>query len=216
MRERPILFSAPMVRALLAGTKTQTRRVAKYQPISSSRFRSGYYVTRPGDKKERSVSTDAPAFLLGDLCPHGTVGDRLWVKETWRPHVAHGCALDACDCADVNVEYAADGSVEYFDDYKINRASPDWCMPKAADRGNVSPLFMPRWASRLILEITDVRIERLQAISEGDCCAEGVGSPITRDYKKPKFQALWESINGAESWAANPWVWALTFRRVTP
>lgn len=215
MRERPILFSAPMVRALLAGTKTQTRRVAKAIPWregANQNFSQARAFSNAGEFR----IAGAEELTTGFRCPHGEVGDRLWVKETWRPHVAHGCALDACDCADVNVEYAADGAVEYFDDYKINRASPDWCMPKAADRGNVSPLFMPRWASRLVLEITDVRIERLQAISEGDCCAEGVGSPITRDYKKPKFQALWESINGPESWAANPWVWALTFRRVTP
>lgn len=197
MRERPILFSGPMVRAILDGKKTQTRRVVKrtaLEWLQGAKFTPEYVAARENG-----------------LCPYGYQGDRLWVKETWRPHVAHGCALDACDCADVNVEYAADGAVEYFDDYKINRASPDWCMPKAAARGNVSPLFMPRWASRLVLEISDVRIERLNAISESDCCAEGVGSPITRDCKRPKLQALWESINGAGSWEANPWVWALSF-----
>src|SRR5690348_15624171 len=86
-------------------------------------------------------------------------GDKLWVKETWRPETSHSHGMNTCDCGDVNVTYAVDGESRYFEDSAINA---DWIMPKAAGTGNVSPLFMPRWASRILLEVLgDTREERL-------------------------------------------------------
>lgn len=210
MKERPILFSAPMVRAILSGAKTQTRRVVK----------------------DRYIDAAPPACFFQWLranCPYGTPGDVLWTKETWRPRISHACAMDACDCADVSVDYAADGASRWFSEEQI---ATGWLMPKAAAWGNVSPLFMPRWASRLTLEITGVRVERLQDISEADALAEGTpcyvcGGPMNglseadchcfhRKAKPSDYRDLWESINGAGSWDANPWVWVIEFRRVTP
>lgn len=223
MRERPILFSAPMVRAILEGRKTQTRRVVKPAPD----------LVTAGGVPARFTPQDAELGRLGEVIPspYGDHGHRLWVKETWRPYVAHGCAMDACDCADVNVMYAADGECRFFSDHEINRYNPEWCLPKAADRGNVTPLFMPRWACRLVLEVTDVRVERLHAISEQDAVAEGAGPQLLPDiavsrrspmagrlavYSSAReiFAGLWETINGPGSWDANPWVWVIDFKRV--
>lgn len=204
MKERPILFSAPMVRALLAGTKTQTRRVVKPQPAEG---------THGGLDSEARLQVPTYDDLHLVRCPYGQPGDRLWVKETWRPQVAHGCAQGACDCGDVSVEYRADGAIEYFTGRQIDGANSEWCMPKAAATGNVSPLFMPRWASRIVLEITEVRVERLQEMSAPDAWAEGIAcSPDVNPLHD--FEELWKSINGEGSWASDPWVWALTFQRV--
>lgn len=190
MKERPILFSAPMVRALLDGRKTQTRRVVKPQPAEGNHF--GFT-----DGCLRVHTYDGLHLVR---CPFGQPGDRLWVREAWRTYAS----LDKNRPSGINsgagIQYEAGGSsVRGYD--------------RLLGLGRLRPgMFMPRWASRITLEVTGVRVDRLQSISETDCCAEGCGSPITRDYKKPKFQALWESINGAESWAANPWVWAIEFR----
>lgn len=185
MKERPILFSGPMVRALLAGTKTQTRRTCK-------------------GARELSCSQDWPL----STCPYGRVGERLWVRETFRQ--GYGS---------MSVHYAAD--------------------PDEVSCGPWNPsIFMPRWASRITLEITDVRVQRLQEISEEDARAEGVpqdlaavcyvGEGQIRDGKyrvephqhiaaADHYACLWESINYKRApWSSNPWVWALTFRRVRP
>lgn len=191
MRERPILFSGPMVRAILDGKKTQTRRVVKHTALEwlqGSQF-TPEYVASPEN----------------GLCPYGYAGDRLWVRETWFREIhpqevglkyedmPHTWAFAVARAG--SFLYRADAGSEIAIDGRQWRPS----------------IHMPRKACRLVLEITDVRIERLNAISESDCCAEGVGSPITRDCKRPRFQALWESINGAGSWEADPWVWALSF-----
>ena len=204
-RERPMLFSAPMVRALLSGRKTQTRRVVKGEALrwlDDAGFTPGF--------------TSDPD---NNLCPHGKPGDGLWVKETWRPTAS-------LQPWDLDVRYNADGEVRTIKDGEFG--DRDWTMPKAAATGNVSPLFMPRWASRLTLEITDVRVERLHDISEADAETEGVREPtigplhmvsadrcgeIDRATTSPLFlwEMLWRSINGANSWDANPWVWVVTF-----
>ena len=167
MRERPILFSAPMVRAILAGTKTQTRRVCKGQ-------------------RELSNVHD---FQI-DRCPYGQLGDRLWVRETWLRH-----------------------SVNVPNDYLYRADHPDDGTIGPAHGGWKPSIHMPRWASRITLEITDVRVERLQDISARDAWAEGITpSPDVDPYHE--YRDLWESINGPGSWDANPWVWAVSFKRI--
>jgi len=212
--ERPILFSGAMVRALLAGTKTQTRRLVSARDagaISEAFFYS--------DRETFAQLNSDPSRFLGIRCPYGAPGDRLWVRETWRPQRDNQCE---------RIVYAADGAVAY------ENVPDDWHRPVAAERGNVPAIHMPRWASRLTLEVTGVRVERLCAISEFDAIAEGV-EPMTvslgrwRDYMpereapaqthssaRESFLSLWESINGTESLARNPWVWVVEFRRVKP
>lgn len=219
VKERPILFSGPMVRALLDGRKTQTRRTVKPMPKWAAKF--------PICKPEGMAAGHQIWWWDGEFdrvgvaqdCPYGKPGDRLWVKETWRPTTSlHPWDLD--------VKYRADGALRTIKDGEFG--DRDWTMPKAAATGNVSPLFMPRWACRLVLEITEVRLERLQDISDreqpNDCIAEGVFADdftgkavdwLERGFssiERCRFHDLWTSINGAESWDANPWVWVVSFR----
>jgi hypothetical protein len=191
MKDRPILFSAPMVRAILAGTKTQTRRVAK-----------GVHIVHE-HTGEALAQLDSAGPRIP--CPYGQPGDRLWVREA---HLIVGGA----DSKNPRVVYAA-----------TNDGPDAWLSPVWRPS-----IHMPRWASRITLEITSVRVERLQAISEADARAEGVeydpGEGGTfhvsglghccSDSAADSFRKLWESINGAESWGANPWVWAITFKRI--
>jgi len=169
-REHPILFSAAMIRAILAGTKTQTRRVIKPQP-------SGM------DDHRRYLS------VLSDVYQkYGRPGDLLWVRETWGP-----CEGGFC--------YRADES---------DGAKPD-------DGRWHSARFMPRFASRITLETTDVRVERVRDISEGDAMCEGAeaGLDVTAT---DRFARLWDLINAKRGygWDANPWVWVISFKRVAP
>ena len=194
-KERPILFSAPMVRALLDGSKTQTRRIFKLPPGCS------WYDGLGGEKDGWLQDDTGPAWwhVSEQRCPYGQPGDRLWVREAWAPR-----AIDP-ECT----------TAAY-------RATDDEC------NGPWKPsIHMPRWASRIDLEITGARVERLQDISEADARAEGAPGyeegvdepPPSDDYQwsyRASFQRLWERINGAESWAANPWVWVVEFRRIRP
>ena len=259
MRERPILFSAPMVLAILSGAKTMTRRVLKVQPISvhdSSdswemphwKMRSGEFCSGcplesgpPGSRPFRTFEfdpgTDARLFYahckygavpkgktpkwaylertdkgwseseLIRICPYGMPGSHLWVREAWHPsnHVPYGTKAD----------YLAD-------------------TPDATGEGFFKwkpSIFMPRWASRITLEITGVRVERLQEISEADAKAEGIEHKRLDNFPGVKachcpatgwtgrtayqtFANLWGHINGPDSWAANPWVWVIEFKRI--
>lgn len=179
MKERPILFNGDMVRAILEGRKTQTRRLIK--------------VTDSGRVKAiGSVMNwhlqDANAVLA---CPLGLPGDRLWVRETW--------AWNGCLCCDVHYR-ASDPDCDTGDPYFTWRPS----------------IHMPRWASRISLEITNVRVERLNEITRGDAMEEGCPFPNMADGPDPRewFSDLWESINGAGSWDANPWVWVIEFCKI--
>lgn len=204
MKERPILFSAPMVRAILDGTKTQTRRVAK-------RTANGHIKETGGHRRWHIADFDA--YLA---CPYGQPGDRLWVRETWAYHVqAMGSATDQ----DGPWVYAADGNFAL--------------QSRLCDRWRPS-IHMPRVASRITLEITGVRVERLWEVSETDAVSEGVGSITVSDggesrwvnYSRPdskgsafgdarsSYRSLWEEINGQGSWDANPWVWVVEFKRL--
>lgn len=189
MKERPILFSAPMVNALLDGSKTQTRRAMK-NPPSVLGFRPWL-----GRQWER---LDGKGHMLDIInCPYGQPGDRLYVKETFAHHVQ---AIGAKRDEDGPFVYAADG--EFSKQYRLG------------DKWKPS-IFMPRCASRILLEIADIRVERLQDISEEDAKAEGCFAlgdcecTAVRQYRE-----LWESINGAGSWDANPYVWVIEFTRI--
>lgn len=208
-RERPILFSEPMVRALLAGSKTQTRRVAKAALLEDgSEFRDddGWPL-----RYDEGTHTELRA-----ASPYGLPGDRLWVREAWRT-VAGADDIPPRDLM----------NVEAFTHYEADSANP-------AGMGKLRPgMFMPRWASRILLEVTGVRVERLQDISEADARAEGIEERANagRDPARwrvyghadrytsdpvESYRSLWESINGAGSWDPNIWVWVVEFRRITP
>lgn len=203
-RERPILFSGPMVRAILEGRKTVTRRVVKgeFDAISPSGIRY---------KKNASRSR------MANPCPYGQPGDRLWVRETTMAD------YDTHDGV-VLSRYAADKEpVLYWDedDGEPIQAVSHWDYP----RDSRPSIHMKRSSCRLLLEITDVRVERLQDISYEQARAEGVrNDPDIENGKvegciltsKALFENLWCSINGDESWFANPWVWVVEFKRVTP
>lgn len=198
-RERPILFSAPMVRAILAGNKTQTRRVVK--------------LNRHYQIEERDDGSLWPWMYDDDrasdswlACPYGMPGDRIWVRETWR------------EWSDAAWHYAADLAVlpklrdRDLAKFLAQRSPFAWSSYKWRPS-----IFMPRAASRISLEINAVRVQRLQDISVGDAIAEGIqrGGPENPDgIEQRGYKALWESINGPGSWEANSWVWAINFKRL--
>ncbi len=226
-RERPILFSASMVRAIRAGTKTQTRRIVRDQASVSDVAGGGLEPTvwwpRDGD------------LLLP--CPYGASGDRLWVKEAHAFLDGDFRPTTMTDRGHVQVSYRADHADPVHGD------GPD----KLRWRPSI---YMPRWASRFTLEVTDVRVERLQEITEEDARAEGVAPRVFESWTwcnrarkqtfetfvpecgdpgaellyhdrretlsaREGFYSLWETINGERaSWASNPWVWVVSFTRM--
>lgn len=244
MKERPILFSAPMVRAILEGRKTQTRRVVKFTDAGHIKELRGHRRWHPDDP-------DAVR-----ACPYGQPGDRLWVREAWQQvhpiqvaeerHSQPGTAgIPGPPPVDYRTVYRADGEVP-----------PIYCLggqpwpfrslePFEVDGFNafeeathwVPSIHMPRWASRILLEITRAGVERLQGISEDDAQSEGVSrgfrdsygdAPMAIDdmedprevgyptgsWARDNFRRLWESINGAGSWDANPLVWVIEFKQL--
>ncbi|MGE6006945.1 hypothetical protein [Klebsiella variicola] len=232
MKERGMIFNGEMVRAILDGRKTQTRRPIKWK---QTRF------TEIGEREDGSKwpwSEDAEhACDFWHPCPFGDVGDRIWVRETWSSDFANYYPND-------RVWYAADNNrqldIDMVDGVRgIYSPESDVHVPF---RWRPS-IHMPRWASRILLEITDVRVERLNAISEEDAQREGVHTEVwdqtvvARNYAArdeffqfwsedmphyvemnqlygSSFRSLWESIYGEESWKANPWVWVISFKRV--
>jgi len=190
MTERGILFSAAMVRALLDGTKTQTRRVVNVKnPDWIRRHVHPYKSDNNNGKVVYGWDGNAGDVLT---CPYGQPGDRLWVRETWAPHP------DFPETTHRGV-YRADPECKY----DVARWRPS--------------IHMPRWASRILLEITGVRVERLQDISEADAVAEGISQHYAEGRRvscRVAYAWLWESINGAGSWDANSWVWVVEFRRI--
>ncbi|SFH23730.1 hypothetical protein SAMN05444062_103507 [Pseudomonas syringae] len=208
IKERPILFSAPMVRAILSGQKTVTRRVTKVQPRSDADI--GSYGKGQPFIRNPDVTKPNPE------CPYGRPGDRLWVRETWycdHFEVMRGPYLKPDDLDigealnDGTLVYAADGLAPY------EQEQPTW----------KPSIHMPRWVSRILLEITDVRVERLQDISEEQALEEGVMSceadidPDGIGYSPLElFGGLWTMINGDGSWQSNPWVWVVELKRLIP
>lgn len=187
-KERPILFSGPMVRALLAGTKTQTRRVLNPQPEVSP---SGWHSLPGYGASNEACFRDGTAIFMSKF---GKPGDRLWVREAWSTHACFD-HLPPRECPN-SIHYAADGPIQ-------------------TGKGRPS-IHMPRWASRILLEIIDVRVERVQEISDADLECEGlqeiIDSGVDHDGSpRDAWRSLWSRINGAESWDANPWVWVAEF-----
>jgi hypothetical protein len=247
--EHPILFSAPMVRAILEGRKTQTRRVLtrlrKLGPASE--FGRSDTPGYDWHFRDRSMLwNDISQRRLLASCPHGEIGHRLWVRETWAELLAVSPASDMpieitegerlieppTSWVDTNgrtrwnydgkiVAYRANSDMEFCDgdgfsgDFADRRDMPRW-RPS---------IHMPRWASRILLDIVDVRAERLQDITREDAAAEGVcldlDEPPPQWFRRDRwpeenFAALWDSLNVERGlgWNANPWVWVVSFRRV--
>lgn len=193
MKERPILFSGAMVRAILSGQKTQTRRVVTPSPDlihCGIPFINGHGQGGPGTKDR---------FIR---CPYGQPGDRLWVRETFIHEPA-----DYCWEASVSIPCQPETTV-YRADYEGDTRGAGW----------TPSIHMPRSLSRITLEVTGVRVERLQDISRGDAMEEGCPFPNMMYETDPVawFADLWCTINGPESWIANPWVWVVEFKRVQP
>lgn len=183
IKERPILFSAPMVRAILDGSKVQTRRLIKPQFKSLLQWDGAELLTERITRKGRQVIR----------CPYGVAGDRLWVRESgWQ---------------------SPDDGTDFDWEYDANK--PDVDSLKAAGWIRRPSIHMPRTASRITLEVTGVRVERINDISESDAFAEGVTlpEPVLEAYYSG-FKRLWVSINGPQSWDENPWVWVVEFRKL--
>lgn len=214
MKERPILLSAPMVQAILDGRKTQTRRVKGLDHVNTAwnrtaiekaDCRGGLWHFWDGHEGSSSFA----AFVA--KCPYGQPGDRLWVKETFR---MWDHSIDA-----VEVEYSADGIFQYVEmEHRQKRELKG--LHKRDNKGKKlthPSIFMPRWASRITLEITAVRVERLQEISEDDAKAEGVSPslPVADERWVNSYHLLWDSINAkTHPWRSNPFVWVISFRKV--
>lgn len=194
-----MIFNAEMVRALLDGRKTQTRRPIKWK---QTRF------TEIGEREDGSKwpwSEDAEhACDFWHPCPFGAVGDRIWVREAFR---VHSRATDVATLA-----YKASERNSWTE--QTRRVPVAVCNKPATPEKWTPSLHMPRWASRILLEITGVRVERLRSMSQDDARAEGVIAASGPMEAGLAFRELWESIYGEESWKANPWVWVIEFKRV--
>ena len=201
-KERPILFSTSMVRAILEGRKTQTRRVVKLQPLHDV-SKTEMFVSGNTWASRSEINNDGGYHVWRTNCPYGKPGDVLWVRETWQP--------------------SESGAYVHF--------KADWS-DEDAGKGWKPSIHMPKDAARIWLEIVNVRVERLQDISEQDAIAEGIHQTWIGDKRsdcawknyidngrgslqpEQSFFSLWESINGKESLEANPWVWVVEFKQI--
>lgn len=207
MKERGMIFNAEMVRAILDGRKTQTRRMLTPRQLEMIGYAAQAGECYPLESGQQHANSQA---YYREWCPFGAVGDRIWVRETWAE---------------------AGGNAPELQLYRANY--PDHVPShyehlKPAEEIRWRPsIHMPRWASRITLEITDVRVERLNAISESDAQAEGVTQlrgGFWKHYQpgwtqhqlsaRGSFVTLWKSLYGDESWHSNPWVWVIEFKRV--
>lgn len=202
MKESPIKFNDNMVLALLSGHKTQTRRIA-HQFDQQERYEPFKYLNRAGNKVF-GKNFDGVHELSNIHCPYGQPGDRLWVQEAWR--------TDPNQNGQAASNFKA-WPVRYEADNTINKCGAFYGSTNGTLR---KPLHMPRWASRILLEVTDIRVERLQDISEADSVAEGGPPRHPNGTACGWFQKIWEQINGDGSWNANPWVWVIEFKRILP
>lgn len=219
MKERGMIFNAEMVRAILDGRKTQTRRIMAIQPehselglrrvIDSKNGRdNGKYFWSQSDARGLKMRSK----VFG--CPYGEVGDRIWVRETYQGPLFDYEHMES---------YLEDSSKFYKPEFCVYRAdgkpAPEFY--DADDNlhcGWRPSIHMPRWASRITLEITDVRVERLRGLSEEDAKSEGIipsaGGVLPGWEYRINFRDLWMDIYGTNNWEANPWVWVIEFKRV--
>lgn len=227
VKERDILFKSVMVRAVLGDLKTQTRRLGGLETINENPNEWEFHRVQDGYQDDRLRYVFYPkgdGEPIGLVCPKGQPGDRLWLKETYRfasdldsksPSAVAAAALEAGYHKPwAPTKYEADGATDNTD--TLGSFGGAWGKTRVS-------IHMPRWASRITLEITGIRVERLQEISEEDAKAEGViikpdaeiAARVAGDTPaRMEYWALWESINGAGSWDANPYVWAISFKRV--
>ena len=207
-KARPMIFNGEMVRAILEGRKTHTRRPVKHQPRLSDIMPNFVFPANKFDSEALYpagyIYPNAMEEILA-LCPHGAVGDLLYVRETFGgPLIEEGTSPDDCYLPEF-CEYRADGG-----------PSPEWNDSDGEERSGWTPsIHMPRWASRITLEITSVRVERLQDISEEDAMAEGAKPILVAPDggsvpHVEGFSGLWNSIY--KNWDANPWVWVIEFK----
>lgn len=205
-KERPILFNGAMVRAILSGQKTQTRRIVKGMALEW---------LQPG-----MFTPEFVASPDNSMCPFGQPGDRLWVRETWQGPIMDGDEFEN--------EYR-DNPDKYQRPEYCFYAADDGSPPEFVDADDNfrccwrPSIHMPRWACRLVLEIVSVRVERLNDISDDDARAEGTDAShcffddgackVAYPYRTA-FGGLWASVYGKESWLSNPWVWVVEFRKV--
>ncbi|EAB1468735.1 hypothetical protein AB4T27_003319 [Salmonella enterica] len=240
MKERGMIFNREMVRSIIDGRKTQTRRIMAIQPEHSElglrrvidskngRDNGKYFWSQSG-----ACGLKMRSKMFG--CPYGEVGDRIWVRETWSdvnldgaPAVAYRADDEVYDLMEDESLLDEGGSFNYQDPRVCKYQFAAWHSDLISGiEGNWRPsIHMPRWASRILLEITDVRVERLNAISQEDAQAEGMeltgwrptysdpdsGGEVCTPYDN--FAQLWSSIYGEESWQGNPWVWVIEFKRI--
>lgn len=238
MKERGMIFNGEMVRAILDGRKTQTRRIMKPQPEPCPRgghwWPSNMFKTMLHVEEEMQNGKGGWGGLVGDACPFGDVGDRIWVREAYR----FPASLDDVSPTGVGEMAVATGYRKPWAPtfYEFTGTFSDgWkgfeTPPKVSGAGKLRPsIHMPRWASRILLEITNVGVQRLQDISSGDAVREGICQlPVSGRYclspgdqyfggashsAKEVYSWLWSSIYGEESWKANPWVWVISFERI--
>jgi hypothetical protein len=221
VKEHPIIFSTPMVQAILTGKKTMTRRRFKQDPQLS--WHADKIVSFRADEEGRAF----PKFTTGregmayEVCPYGQVGDKLWVREKWAQPSYGDLKNESLRGRVRDIEYAADMGIERFP-FGGN------FIPQLADFTWRSPIHLPRISSRITLEITGIRVQRLQEISEEDAKQEGamfhdgrgIGHSGWRHDEcapvwgtaRESFIAIWDSIYGLGCWHKNGWVWALTFK----
>lgn len=238
MTERPIIFNAEMVRAILNGRKTQTRRIVNWRGVNEGlnlQFSGLRACEEPnGWVIESNTRTSSEWRCQPTPCPFGAVGDRLWVRETWSDVNSEGCSAVAYR-ADSDIRLLAEMETFRDEGGELNTADPRlekyWFAAWSSDlfsgtEGSWRPsIHMPRWASRIMLEIIGMRVERLQDISQADAIAEGAPpshpsiDTVSSDYgfsdfSRSWFGQTWWSIYGQESWLANPWVWVIEFKHI--
>lgn len=215
MKERPILFSTPMVEAILKGTKTQTRRLLKPQPLLHNKVikmpipieEYGKIINHYVKKGYTQIYTKgALEGMIAPKCPFGEVGDTIWVRETWQHTNEFG----------INPQDENSGYI-----YKASENGKDWEENVEGWKWKPS-IFMPRDACRIRLKITDIRAERLHDMPVDDILKEGVNNGVSNplmgarweNMQRMAWEELWKKINGKESWDSNPWVWVISFEQI--